>query len=131
MERFSARDFRELLECDVGPCVSLYFPGDRDELGGARGPIHLKNLLGEAEGRLIQEGMRPAVARELLKPAAALVDDDAFWRQPSAGLAVFITPAGMRLWRLSAPMAPEAWVGQRLMLKPLLPLAVDGRVFYL
>src|SRR3546814_1187328 len=52
-------------------------------------PVRLKNMLAEAERRLVDDGgMRRPDAAEILKPGHLLVDDPDFWRHQSTGLAV-------------------------------------------
>jgi hypothetical protein len=113
-----------------GPRVSIFLPtqGPGSE---RQDPIRLRNLLRQAERRLVT-GVRQPEARELLAPGLKLAEDAAFWREAAAGgLALLLAGDGAR--RLRLPYRPRQLVvvGDRYHLKPLLPLLYgDGR-FYL
>jgi hypothetical protein len=104
----------------------------RVDPGIQQDPIRLKNLLGEAEKRLIDAGMRSPEARSLLEPAHRLLLDGLFWRRQSDGLALFLSFDKFQYYRL--PLAFEELVvaSQRFHIKPLLPLfSGDGRFYIL
>ena len=67
------------------PCVTLHIPTSPTGRERLAGKIRLKNLAAEAEKRLVERGMRPTEARDLLKPATDLVADEHFWEQPLVG----------------------------------------------
>jgi hypothetical protein len=95
-------------------------------------PIRLKNLLGEAEERLIAAGARPPEARSLLEPAQRLVSDGLFWQRQSDGLAMFISVGLFRLYRLPFDFETLVVVTDRFHLKPLIPvLSGNGRFYVL
>src|SRR3546814_14538125 len=94
-------------------------------------PVRLKNMLAEAERRLVDDGgMRQPDAAEILKPGHLLVDDPDFWRHQSTGLAVFPAPGVFRSHRVPLDFAEAVLVNDRFHVKPLLQLlADDGRFF--
>src|SRR5512133_3259625 len=90
-----------------GPRVSIFLPTQGP--GSTRqDPIRLRNLLREAEHRLVA-GVRHSEARELLAPGLELAEDVTFWREAAAGgLALFLADDGDR--RLRLPYAPRELV---------------------
>lgn len=120
-----------LAESREGPHVSLYLPTHRAGRETEQDPIRFKNLMREAEEKLVATGMRAPDAQKLLSPAEALLDDHGFWGHGSDGLAVFLARDQHHRFRL--PLAPEAlaMVSERFYLKPLLPLLTGDGLFYI
>ncbi len=109
-------------------CVSLFLPTGRAGPAVREGGIRLKNLLRQAEERLVALGMRAPEAHELLTPAWDLVGDSLFWSYQSDGLAIFGAPGELRKWRLPLRFEELVVVAGRFHVKPLLPLFTgDGR----
>ncbi len=130
MDLLTKDDLKTLLLKSRPPCVSFYLPTQRG--GGEADPIRWKNLLGRAEEGLTKYGLRPVRARELLGPARYLLDDAAFWKATSDGLAYFLSPNVVRSYRLPVPFAEEVAVADRFHVTPLLPLlSGDGRYYVL
>jgi hypothetical protein len=130
MDLFTRENLKLLLAERQGPCVSLFIPTHRG--GKEEDPIRWKNCLTDVEKRLETRGLRAPEARELLGPARRLVDEPIFWKNQSDGLAFFLAPGFLRLWRVSIPFKPLVVVGERFQVKPLLPLLDgDGRFFVL
>jgi hypothetical protein len=76
--------------------------------------------------------MRPVEARNRLAVTHDLLERSAFWNALSDGLAVFISADGWEAYRLPLTVDDQVVVGDRLYVKPLLPLvAVDGRYLLL
>ena len=113
------------------PSVSLFLPTHRAGPEIQQDPIRLKNLLKQAESQLTTEGTRSSEARELLAPAAALLEDAAFWRHQDEGLAIFRSRDSFRVFRLPAPVQEFVSVADRFYVKPLLPLLVNDARFYI
>ena len=111
------------------PCVSLYLSTHRG--GSERDSVLWKNLLGEAQERLMARGLRRPEAAALLGPARKLLEDRVFWGGVSDGLAFFLVEGFTAAFRLPLPFPPLAAVADRAHVLPLLPLfSGDGR-FYL
>jgi len=89
----------------------------------------LKNLLREAAGRL--DTLREGAAAEILAPFDRLVaaDSVAFWRHQEPALALFAAPGLCRSVAIPYPIAERLEVGERFVLRPLLPL-LDRPTFY-
>jgi hypothetical protein len=67
-------------------CVSLFLPTHRSGPETRKDPIRLKNLIKDAESRLIALGRKPVKAREMLTPARELARRGGFWRQQTGRL---------------------------------------------
>ncbi len=134
MEIFTHHDLRQLIEPRQRPCVSVYMPTHETGSETRQDPIRCKNLLTQAEERLIDHGLASTAARAMLKDAWQLQDDSNldFWRHQSAGLALFVDPSTTRYFRVPVPFDEHVSVGERYFVKPLLPLLEgDGRFYVL
>jgi hypothetical protein len=85
------------------PHVTIYMPTSKLWQDTEKDRIVLKNLLELAQDRLVSDGMRPVVARKFLAKPRELLDhgkNAEFWKQGSAGLAIFITDDFFKYYRL-------------------------------
>ncbi len=130
MDILPRNELQLLLEKPDGPCVSIYLPMYRAFPDTQQNPVRLKNLLREAEERLVEYGVRGAEAREILKPAHLLLDDTIFWQHPSDGLAVFCARDVFRVYRMPLRFEELVVVAERFHLKPLLTLFTNNGQFF-
>lgn len=128
MDIITHYQLRDLIEAGTPPCVSIFMPTHR-EREMRQDPARLKNLLRDAEDKLISKGMRPTLARDMLEPAKRLVDDAGFWSSNEHGLAIYICEGFFRQYRLPIEVEESAMVNDRFDIKPLLPLMLD-KLFY-
>lgn len=119
MEPLTHADLTRLARYEARGCVSIYVPMHTPYTADRSGPITLKNGRDEAERQLVSRGWRSSEARDLLKPVDQLVGNEAFWREPTAGLAVFVGPDLWEVHRLHEPVRAFTAVGRHLYLKPL------------
>src|SRR5258706_6162776 len=96
----SPGELRQLAETHGGTCVSLYMPTHREGPEVQQDPIRLKNLLAEAERRLLAAGMRTPDIQAILAPAGELVAPHNFWQRQGEALAIFLAPNLFRDYRL-------------------------------
>jgi hypothetical protein len=95
-------------------------------------PVRLKNLLNNAQERLIAAGLRRPEAVELLEPGRDLLERHDFWKQQGDGLAVFASASDFYHFRLPLAFEELVVVTDRFHTKPLLPLlSGDGRFLIL
>ena len=95
-------------------------------------PIRLKNLIRRAEESLVSAGIRRPDASEVLRPARELIEDEAFWRHQSDGLALFLRTGWFRCYRLPLAFEETVVASDRFHVSALLPLLTgDGRFFVL
>lgn len=129
---FTPNDLRTLIGGSGQPAVSIFLPTHVKGREIRQDPVRLRNLLGQAEDRLVARGMRAEDARALLTPARRMVDDDVFWRHQERGLAVFLAPGMFRYHRVPIAVDERVTVGPEFHIRPLLGLlAADGRFFVL
>jgi hypothetical protein len=130
MDLFTRDDLKTLLAEHPSPCISLFMPAHR---GGAQeDPIRWRKHLAEAEERLAKAGWRAAEVKELLAPGQRLLEDFTFWKNQSDGLAAFVAPQFLRLYRLPLAFKDLVVVASRFSVTPLLPLlSGNGRFFVL
>lgn len=125
-------DLQMLLDHRAEWCVSIYMGTHRAGPEIEQDPIRLKNLLKEAEERLVELGMRRTKANDLLQPASERVANTEFWQYQGDGLALFLAPGVYREFRLPLALQELVVAGDRFEIKPLLPLlADDGHYFVL
>ncbi len=128
MDLFTRDDLRTLLAEHQSPCVSLYVPIEHG--GGKKNSIRWKTCLKEAEEQLVATGRPSPSGRHLLEPARLLLEDPTFWKHQSDGLACFLAPDFLRLYRLPLRFREGLVVGDRFHIKPLVPLLSESGRFY-
>jgi len=94
--------------------------------------IRFKNLIREAEERLVKRGMPAPEARELLESAQKLWQGDLLQQHQSDGLGMFLSPEVFRYYLLPFAFEELVFVADRFHIRPLLPLlSGDGRYYIL
>lgn len=133
MDIFSKDDLKILVNAQTVGCISIsiYMPTVKPgRVEVQQNPSRFKNLLRDAEERLVKMGLRGPEAERYLKPARSLLDDNAFWVDMSDGLAVFLSKDFFRRYRLPVQFPERVTAAERFQVKPLLPmLSVDGRFY--
>lgn len=130
MDQLSKEELKELLAPCGDHCISLYMPTNRAPVEGRQDLIRFKNMVRDAEERLIRGGLRPPEAKEYLAPLLRLLDDLAFWQYRGDGLALFYSRDTIRHFRLPMRFEELAVVANRFHLKPLIPLLTEDSGFY-
>ncbi len=130
MDLLTKEELKTLLVQHRTPCVSTFMPTHRG--GGKEDPIRWRVHLGEAKQQLVTSGLRAPEAKELLDPALHLLEDVTFWKHQCDGLAFFLAPQFLRLYRLPLAFEDLVVVADRFHVTPLLPLlSGDGRFYVL
>lgn len=122
---------QDFLDSHSDWCVSLFMPTHRAGRETEQDPIRFKNLLREAEERLMDKGLRSAEVQEMIKRPQLLLQDRGFWQRQSDGLAVFFSEDTYRFFRLPMALKELAVVSHRFHVKPLLPILASDGVFYI
>jgi hypothetical protein len=94
-------------------------------------PVRCKNLLRQAEGRLLARGLRLSEVQTLLAPVYRLLADYAFWQHQSDGLALFVASDMFRAYCLPLALTDLVVVSKRFHMKPVLPLLNGDGQFYI
>ena len=111
-------------------CVSLYMPTHRAGREQQQDPIRLKNLLAQAETKLLANGLRRPEIQKLMQPAEELLWNKDFWQHPGDGLAIFLTNDSHKIYRLPVQFKEQLSTGTSFHFKPLLPCLGRGIKFY-
>lgn len=127
----SKQDLKDLMAAGTAPCVSIYMPARSAGNEPQQNQIRIKNLLTEAENRLVEGWMRVPDAQDLLEGVRSQVmADGSFSQREQTGLAIFVCPDFVRVFRLLPAFAEQVVVGSRFHVRPLLPLLTGDGVFY-
>jgi len=132
MNVLTRNNLKLLMEVHRGPCVSFFMPMHRSGPETQQDLIRFKNLIREAEERLMTRGIPAPEARELLESAQKLLQGDLFHQHQSDGLAMFLSPDVCRTYMLPFIFKECVIVTDRFHIRPLLPLlSGDGRYYIL
>lgn len=111
-------DIEGLVQTRAAACVSIYMPTTPLTQQAQADRIALKNHTSEALKQLADHDKREvAQIEELLLD---VIDDDAFWEFQANSLGLFVTPAGLRSFRLPNRLQAVVEVSDRFLVKPLL-----------
>lgn len=130
MSAISKEQIRELSEVRGTPCLSIYLPTYRAGSETQQNPIRYKNLMRNAEERLVDWGLTNHALYDFLAPLNALTGDGDLWQHQQEGFAVFRSPDFFRTYRLPESFDELVMVDDRLFLKPLFRLFGSDRRFY-
>jgi Bacterial archaeo-eukaryotic release factor family 7 len=111
-------------------CVSIFMPTHRAGRDQQQDPIRLKNLLAQAETKLLANGLRRPAVQRLMRPAEELLWSKDFWQHQAEGLAIFLTNNFHRIYRLPVEFDEFLSIGTSFHFKPLVPCLGRGIKFY-
>jgi hypothetical protein len=131
MDILTRAELEQLMRKEQQWCVSIYMPTHRTGREAQQDPVRLKNLLGEAEKRLSDQGVGRRDVQKMLEPASKLIQTSHFWQHQSDGLAIFISPNRVRRFRLPWNFAELMVVTDHFHINPLLPLFTGDGQFYI
>jgi Bacterial archaeo-eukaryotic release factor family 3 len=130
MDILNAHDLLRLADQRGGTRISIFLPTHRSGPQTERNRIRLKNQLKHAHHALRADSMPTGQIDALLQPGRRLLDLVGLWDQPSDGLAVFLGPDGPHHLRVPLRLPELVTVGDRFVIRPLLPLLSAGGHFY-
>jgi hypothetical protein len=130
MSLLNQDDFKMLLKVCDQLCLSIYIRTYRAGKETQQGRIRLKNLLQEAEEKLMQSGMRRSDAQFFLAPLEELILNNQFWQNQRDGLAVFLSEDIFIYYFLPFEFDDFLFIGQHFYVKPLLPFILGNGQFY-
>jgi hypothetical protein len=131
MDILTRTELEQLMLKDQQWCVSIYIPTHRTGTDAQQDPIRLKNLLGEAEKRLFDQGIGRRDVQKMLEPVRKLLQDPHFWQHQSDGLAIFLSSNRVRRYRLPLNFEELVVVDNHFHITPLLPLFTGDGQFYI
>ncbi len=131
MDTLTRENLRQLVESNGEWHVSVYLPMHRAGNEQQQDHIRLKNLLSQAEKKLLDYGLRRPDVEQLLTHGNDLLVNRDFWQNPSDGMAIFISGDTSRSFRLPATFEEAVVVGKSFYVQPLLPLLSGNGIFYI
>ncbi len=131
MDLFTENDLRDLVTMRSKYCISLFMPTYKIGSEIQQNVPRFKNLISQAEERLVATGVRATEAAAFLEPARRVLRNGFFWQHQADGLAVFLSPGLVKVYRLPTVMPEKTVVGTKFYIKPLLPLLTGNSKFYL
>ncbi|MBN2501757.1 MAG: hypothetical protein JXB38_13330 [Anaerolineales bacterium] len=131
MNGLSDIQLEALLKKRTTHCVSIYMPTYQVGKETEQNPIRFKNLLTEAEEKLVQAGCSTTEIDQLLSSGQQLLEDYDFWQQQAEGLAVFLTAEETYIFKLPRNFKTLCVVNDRFHIKPLLPLLNKTGKFFI
>ncbi len=131
MENLTLDQIEGLAQYAQNPSISIFLPTHRAGQDTQQDPIRFKNLLRDAESRLLDNGMGRREVDALLKPAQALLDEAFFWQHQREGLAVFVAPNDFHYYRLPFSVEERLVIAQSYYVKPVLPLFTSNGHYYI
>lgn len=111
--------------------LSIFMPTHRSGTATDADQIRWRNTLTALESMLADGGMGRRDIDDLLAPGWELHQDVAAWRSMSDGLAVFVRPGWLRMFRIPFDVPELATIGDRFVLGPLLPILTGDEHFLL
>lgn len=130
---FTKDKFTELAGVQSSCCISFFLPTHAAgvEVNELVDSTVFKTALQHVNTMLKKKNMDEMTIAKMLKPGYDLLRDDLFWRNMSAGLAVFISKGMFKY--LKMPIAPkeELLINTSFYVSPLLPLVSNTDYFYL
>ena len=131
MENLTLDQIKGLAQQTQSPSISIFLPTHRAGQDTQQDPIRFKNLLREAELRLLDSGMGPRDVSTLLQPAQALLDDTHFWQHQRDGLAVFMASDEFHYFHLPFRVEELFVIARSYYVKPVLPLFTNNGHYYI
>jgi hypothetical protein len=134
MENFSISDLKVLLGKHEGMCgsVSIYMPTTRATDQMHQNEPMLKNLINQAEAKLVHMGVRQPEVKKYMQPLLSLPQNQEVWMHLQKGLAIFLAPDMFKYYTLPVDFDELVVVSDRFHIKPLIPiLGGETRFFVL
>lgn len=131
MDAFNRKSVEELLAPRVGHCVSITMPRRHIWADSAQDQVRFKNLLTAAQNSLQERGLAEDAAHDMLAAGWKLQANDAAWRTPGAGLAMFAAEGFVRIWQTPVELPEAAVVDRRFYLVPLIAMLEAGMPWFL
>jgi len=96
MDILSGNELKSLMQKQLGICVSIYMPTIRKGAEIQQNQIRYKNLLRDAEDRLLSSELRPSEIKDILAPAQEMSGNIPFWQNQSDGIQILPAAAKLR-----------------------------------
>jgi hypothetical protein len=131
MDYFGADQYKELLDVQDGPAVSIFVGVDRQDIKGKNNQLVFRGQVEQAR-ELLEERYPDQEFRTVEEMMQEWVDDEPFWGNLSRGVAAFFSPEMQRIYRLRSEMPTETVVSDTFHTRPMLrPMLQPDRYFVL
>ncbi len=125
--------FTELAAYVAPRCITIYLPthtagvavNEQNDL------IEFKSRIQQVSARLKAEGSSQEVIDRIVGAGYKLIADEAFWRELTCGLVVFLADGYCRYYKMPVPTKDEVLVNSSFFLSPLIPVVTQKDYFYL
>ena len=131
MKSLTLDQLKALAQQTSSPSISIFLPTHRAGQDTQQDPIRFKNLLRDAEKQLLDNGMGPREASELLQPAQSLLDDPGFWNHQQDGLAVFMAADDFHYYHIPLSVEELLIISEAYYVKPVLPLFTNNGHYFI
>ena len=131
MENLTLDQIKGLAQQTQSPSISIFLPTHRAGQETQQDPIRFRNLLREAELKLLDMGIGPREVTVLLQPAQALSDEVYFWQHQRDGLALFISPDDFHYYHLPFPVEELLIIARSYYVQPVLPLFTNNGHYHI
>ncbi|MEJ2413222.1 MAG: hypothetical protein P8Y34_09570 [Anaerolineales bacterium] len=131
MDQITLQEFNQLIQHQADPSLTFYMPAIKKGREIQQNAVRFKNLIAEAEERLESRGFGRTERESFLKPLYGLEDDRDYWQNQERGLAVFLSPETLKMYRLPLEFSEMVVLDSRFHIKPLLPLFLENERYYL
>lgn len=130
MDILNREDLLDLMGQRANPSLSIFMPTVRLGPEVQQNPIRLKNLLDQAEARLIRAGSDHGSIRDFLSPLRDMVENREYWQTQGQGLAIFRSKDYFRTLEVPYEFDEMVYVNDRFYIKPLIPMLEDNGHYY-
>ncbi len=123
IENPTKQQLTDLLDRELGDCVSIMMRTHERGRESTQNPIRFKNLISTAMQRAKDKS---ETLFNRLKQLATLEHDFTFWQHQSAGFALFVSDGFERGFKLSFTPDEAVYVGEHFLLRPLAGACCSG-----
>ena len=121
MDRFGTEEFRQLLEVDASPAVSIYMPIERTEMTNKALRLQFRAHVDDVVSRLEQAtSIGPDRYEPIVHRLREMMEERTFWDRSGDGVAVFIAPGFEGVYFLPEKFDNQTVVGRNFHTRPLL-----------
>jgi len=131
MDIITKEDFNELLLI-TSPCISIFMPTHRfgHQVNEKQDSIVLKNHLQSLEKQLKEKPLGNREIEELLAPAYALYNDEAFWNNQKDGLAIYLAKDFIKTVQLPYAIEDALYLNDTFNIAPLIEAIANKENYY-
>lgn len=121
MDRFGTDEFRQLLDVNSTPAISIYLPIERQEMTNKALRLQFRARVDEAVERLeAAESLEPDTYEPLVHRLREMVEDRDFFNRSGDGMTVFVAPGFEAVYFLPIQFREMTVVGSNFHTRPLL-----------